>query len=560
MNILQQTKNIERLMVLFRGSENAHGCYTETTTRDPLKPKVKGKSFTVPSGPTFKLWKDHVEGRIGLGIIPINEEDKCYWGALDIDGNLGTKALHKWDMFNDNGTVDHLKLQQKIQELNLPLIVCYSKSKSAHCFLFLEEPVEAYVIRKLLEEMSGKLGVAGCEIFPKQDALNKDKGDLGNWLNMPYFGDTRKGVVLSGGELVEQDMDTFLNYAESKRLTPEKFDEMTGRMRDTIEELDDVLEGAPPCLQYILKKDGIIEGSRNIIMFNVGVYCKKKYDEGIYRDKVKEIHDKYVDDPLTIQELERILDSIAKKGYRYQCREPLLKQYCNSSICMDRECGIDLSTEIKSIKSAVRILTEPNIYAVEVELGAGLPAKVYVDTDQLFSQELFRKECSVQLHKTFTPLKPNQWGEICVRLVNTAVNQEPPMDMSEDALLYRHLQEYIANKMRVDVSALLSTDGVFYDTSKHYIYFKLDDFKSYLIRRGDVSKELTKWKLGKKLSNLEIPTDVVDLETGKTGKRKVDVYECNKKIQGRTVYVRYISDEEVPLSSIESLIETGDVV
>ena len=240
--------------------------------------------------------------------------------------------------------------------------------------------------------------------------------------------------------------------------------------------------------------------------------------------------------------------------------EPLLKQYCNSSICMDRECGIDLSTEIKSIKSAVRILTEPNIYAVEVELGAGLPAKVYVDTDQLFSQELFRKECSVQLHKTFTPLKQNQWGEICVRLVNTAVNQEPPMDMSEDALLYRHLQEYIANKMRVDVSALLSTDGVFYDTAKHYIYFKLDDFKSYLVRRGDVSKELTKWKLGKKLSNLEIPTDVVDLETGKTGKRKVEVYECNKKIQGRTVYVRYISDEEVPLSSIESLIETGDVV
>lgn len=560
MNDFQTNKNIERMMALFQGSSMAHGCYTETTARDPLKPKVKGKAFTVPTGPTFKLWKDHIDGKVGLGVVPINEEDKCWWGCLDIDGNLGTKSLHKWDMFLEDGRVNHIKLQEKIRELDLPLVVCYSKSKSAHCFLFLQEAVDAYVIRKLLEEMSGKLGVAGCEIFPKQDALNKDKGDLGNWLNMPYFGGTRRGVVLSDENLVEQDMQTFLDYAESKRLTPAQFDEMTGRLRDNIEELDDVLEGAPPCLQYILKKDGIIEGSRNIVMFNVCVYCKKKFDEDIYRDKVKEIHDKYVDNPLTIQELESILSSVAKKGYRYQCREPLLKQYCNSSICMDRECGIDLSTEIKSIKSAVRILTEPNIYAVEVELGAGLPAKVYVDTDQLFSQELFRKECSVQLHKTFTPLKNNQWGEICVRLVNTAVNQEPPMDMSEDALLYRHLQGYLANKLRRNISALLSDDGVYYDTDRHQIYFKLEDFKNYLIRRGDAPKDISKWKLGKKLSNLEIPTDDVDLDTGKTGKRRVLIQEGNKKIQGRTIYTRYISDEEVALSSIESLIETGDVV
>ena len=89
---------------------------------------------------------------------------------------------------------------------------------------------------------------------------------------------------------------------------------------------------------------------------------------------------------------------------------------------------------------------------------------------------------------------------------------------------------------------------------------KLEDFKNYLIRRGDAPKDISKWKLGKKLSNLEIPTDDVDLDTGKTGKRRVLIQEGNKKIQGRTIYTRYISDEEVALSSIESLIETGDVV
>ena len=35
--------------------------------------------------------------------------------------------------------------------------------------------------------MAEKLGFAGSEIFPKQDALAKPE-DKGNWLNMPYFG------------------------------------------------------------------------------------------------------------------------------------------------------------------------------------------------------------------------------------------------------------------------------------------------------------------------------------------------------------------------------------
>ena len=40
-----------------------------------------------------KLWKDHVEdqtdanGKLlpALGVIPINEENKCRWGCIDID-------------------------------------------------------------------------------------------------------------------------------------------------------------------------------------------------------------------------------------------------------------------------------------------------------------------------------------------------------------------------------------------------------------------------------------------------------------------------------------------
>ena len=37
------TKIVEKLMTLFRGSTRAHGVYTETI-EDPLKQKVKGKA------------------------------------------------------------------------------------------------------------------------------------------------------------------------------------------------------------------------------------------------------------------------------------------------------------------------------------------------------------------------------------------------------------------------------------------------------------------------------------------------------------------------------------
>ena len=63
-----------------------------------------------------------------LGIIPINDDNKCKWGAIDID---------TYDGF------DHKKLIKKIVGKKIPLVVCKSKSGGAHVFLFVSEPVLA---------------------------------------------------------------------------------------------------------------------------------------------------------------------------------------------------------------------------------------------------------------------------------------------------------------------------------------------------------------------------------------------------------------------------------
>lgn len=560
MTDIENIKRIEQLMSLFRGSENAHGVFVEAANNDPLKPKVKGKAATVPQGPTIKQWEEHFNGRVGLGIVPINADNMCYWGCLDIDGELDSnrQQVHHWDCLEHDGKVNHKMLQQEIQRHNLPLVCCYSKSKSSHCFLFVEEAIPAQAMRSLLEEMSSKLGVGGCEIFPKQDKLEKEKGGLGNWLNMPYFGETRHGVLLKDDTLIEQDIDDFLSYAFSKRLSKETLDGIIGNLRTGIDELEEVLAGAPPCLQHLLQQ-GIPTGSRNSILFNVAVYCRKRFGED-FRAEFGKLHDKFCDEPLGFKELETICVSAEKTEYQYQCKDPMLKKYCNANVCMDRDCGIDFSSEIKTLKSATRILSDPVIYAVEVEMGAGLPHMVYAETDQLFNQDLFRKECALQLHKTFVPIAKKAWESICVRLINTAVNQEPPYEMSEDGQMFKLLQSYLVNRAQTKRNQLTEEEGVFHDVQNHMIYFRLEGFKAYLTRKGVITQNYSKWKLNKKLEDLKVMTDQVNIDTGISIKKSLGIKEERLRLGKGMISVRSVSDSEMRMEEIISAIGEEDVV
>ena len=79
---------------LFSGLKRAHGCtYVEKKSADGTK--VKGKSFVKREPVTDKLWHDHINGiEPSLGIIPIDENNQCRWGCIDVDKyNLNHKKL-----------------------------------------------------------------------------------------------------------------------------------------------------------------------------------------------------------------------------------------------------------------------------------------------------------------------------------------------------------------------------------------------------------------------------------------------------------------------------------
>ena len=163
-------ENIRKFTEIFEGLDRAHGV-TKVTESISNGTKIKGKSFVKREPVTDELWQKHLEGTDSLGVIPINDENKCKWGCIDIDSYAG---------------FDHKQLINKIQNLNLPLIVFRSKSGGAHVFLFTSDYVSAKSMQDKLTQIKAVLGYGGSEVFPKQTQL-KSKDDTGNFLNLPYF-------------------------------------------------------------------------------------------------------------------------------------------------------------------------------------------------------------------------------------------------------------------------------------------------------------------------------------------------------------------------------------
>ena len=155
----------KRMLSAFEGSKVAHG--TTTVGRIGRNGKADAESRIVREPLTLELMQGHIEGEQGVGAIPINEDNKCKWGALDID---------IYDL-------DHNELQARIQKQKLPLLHCRSKSGGAHLYLFLEEYEQAKVVREYLLEMA-EPQAQRFEIFPSKMILS-ERGDVGNFINLP---------------------------------------------------------------------------------------------------------------------------------------------------------------------------------------------------------------------------------------------------------------------------------------------------------------------------------------------------------------------------------------
>ena len=83
-------------MRLFRGFEGAHGTHglTDKNQSKGGKLEIKKTARTVRERVTLSHWERHLSGEEPLGIIPIDGDNMCSWGCIDVV-SAGTGEIRK---------------------------------------------------------------------------------------------------------------------------------------------------------------------------------------------------------------------------------------------------------------------------------------------------------------------------------------------------------------------------------------------------------------------------------------------------------------------------------
>ena len=451
--------DITKFKSIFEGLDIAYGTYRIEKARGDGK--QAGKAVVVRQPPVDELWSHHLDGvEPSLGIIPIRADNTCIWGCIDID----------------QYPLDHHALVKKIEDLNLPLVVCRSKSGGAHVFLFTKEPIAARLMQNYLKACAALLGEAGREIFPKQSEILVDRGDTGNFLNLPYFaGDngTRYAIKSDGSAATLEEF--YELYEANVQGTPLSIPEAP-------KEAESPIKDGPPCLQALCAQ-GFPEGTRNNGLFAIGVYLKKAHPVG-WEDKLMEYNVKYMSPPLGMKELELITRQSGKKDYRYKCKDAPLNSFCNSGLCRTRKYGIGGDgPDAPQLSSLSKYASEPPLWFLDVNGN-----RVELDTDSLFVQASFQKACLEKINVLPPTLRKQDWENLLNALLKEMVETEQITEASEDTSVtgrFMDLLEEFCTHMQQALDRdelLLGRPWISDEDGK--TYFRIKDLEAHLKRNN----------------------------------------------------------------------------
>jgi hypothetical protein len=470
---------IQDFMVLFEGYQKAYGYYSgELTTEDGGK--MVGRRASVTGPVTFELWTKHITGEMGLGIIPINEESKVKFATIDID----------------EYPLDLPALNASIQKNKLPLVLCRTKSGGAHLYLFLTQFHDAGEIQRKMREMASLLGYGSSEIFPKQTKINADRGDVGNWINVPYFKAAKSNRYALDSAGTPLGPVEFVTYAKSMVVDPIFF------VKQKFEE-EQHLVGGPPCLNHLISV-GFPKGTRNNGLLNLAVYAKKMMPTG-WEQYVQEYNHKYLFPPLDPSEVLGVIRSLQKKDFFYMCKQSPIAQYCNMPKCRSCKFGIGTSDMgMPKLGTLTKLRTDPPIWFLEVEGGGRLE----LDTDDLQNQRKFQAKCMAALN--IMPILPKNeiWQEIVSQLLANCNEVEVPVEATPSGMLRLHLEEFCTSRVQAKTPEDMLLGKVW--TNNGFHYFRMKDFTEYLerkkfnqVQRNFISLRLRDWGADHRFFNLK---------------------------------------------------------
>jgi hypothetical protein len=461
---------VEQFQRLFRGREVSYGQFT---------PKPNGEKHVVThkTKAPAEAWKKHVAGKGPyLGIAPIRLDSSCFFGAIDLD--------------DDNA--DHIAIEAKVRDLDLPLIVCRSKSGGAHLYVFFKEAVPAKLVQDKLKEWVTALGVVNpdkraMEVFPKQ-IDGSDPTHAGSWINLPYYGGnlTERYAIINGRKATFFE---FLAYAVGKMVSVADLD-TTGESNNT------PFKQGPPCL--ISLHGDFPKGTRNNALYNIAVYKMRAYPED-WEDRVHEYNEKYLDPPLSEDEVDTMIRSVAgHKEYKYKCNDTPIVDACDRSACKKRKFGIgmwrakELTDALPDMKSMVVITTDPPQWGLVIG-----GKQIWFHTDDLLQYRRFKKRVMEGTAGTILPgMKQHEWEEILQTLMENKTVIEAPEDAGVLGQFKLNLYDFLQMARQGHAEPRALTFGKpFIQDGK--IFFRSSDLDAYLKRKrffdykmNDIFREL----------------------------------------------------------------------
>ena len=484
---------------IFEGNKSAYGQLILTGVKND-KGKAEGKAFIKRQAVTDDLWKEHLEGKDpALGVIPINENNECKWGCIDVD------------QYN----LDHIAIMRSIKGLNFPLVTFRSKSGGAHLFLFTKEFIPAGLMQAKLKAMADALGYAGSEIFPKQTEILIERGDTGNFLNLPYHGGVRglRYTFEAGGKAAS--LESFYSIYDEWAQTKEQVENIVIKKAEVIE----LFKDGPPCLNR-LGEEGFGEGSRNNALFNVAVYHKQANPDN-WEDMVMQDNQKYMSPPLSFQEVKQLMGSIGKRGYdKYRCKEQPICNVCNPAKCRTKKYGVGFEEEqMPELDTLTKIKSNPPQWFLNVG-----GKRVELKTEQLHNPNLFALAVLDQAD-IMTPIpKAKDWREIYVSPLLSNLQEIEPLESLNPTnqiinLLYDFTVNRPAARTKEDILNKMSW------TDEGHTYFRMDDFYSFCKRNN---WEVDKTKTGNLMKQLDFFVDEIRMTLKNQTPRLVKIKAMKK--------------------------------
>ena len=484
---------------LFSGNTTFYGVHKYHAAKEGQK--AEGKSRTESKQLRKEHYQSHLEGKSGLGVCPLRQDNTCAFGAVDVD------------VYNDAICYSYVRA---IYKWNLPLLPFRTKSGGLHLYVFFQPdpgtfkyPAGSEVIRLLLQ-LAAIIGIDRSEIFPKQSIIQV--GKLGNWINLPYYNTDNSRQYLIDKNNNRTPISEALEIIQSKQ-------ETIGAIQTSLDSLP--FADGPPCLQKITVQGGPGEGGRNVWLFNSALYFKEK-DHSNFDVMLDDLNDNS-DDPIDADELLLIKKSAIKQEYNYACHESPLCDHCDKDKCSTKKYGVGKSGGLFMGVTLGKLTIKKGkgtVYAWDIGKD-GDEGIIYFDSPKdLMNQDNFIAAILDKLHYKVTRIKAEKYDKILNSALEIADIQE--LDISDD----NTLEGRVAKLILKYITTSLSNKDMDIERGMAFLW---EHRKQILFRSDDAWKYITETNKQRNVKNSDFQEVLRKLGMGA---------HSVKKVSGRAIRVR----------------------